>query len=899
MKPTWKFERNDLRVVEGPNDAGIRSFTGDRAGGLVREVLQNSIDVRRSYGEPVEVSFEIVKIPVGDFDIGCLMQSLQAACDSDDNDERHRKQFRRGLRELEAAERAGYINALVMTDSNTTGASDKDGKKDKWRSLTRSLGSSAKDKKDSGGSFGIGKNAAFTAADLRTVLYSTAYYDGASLERRYDGRSILVSHEVDGKRYKSTGYLVADSIGNTSSFAPESLRLDEPGTSIAILGFSSSKAKLRAWEREACESVANSFFHALAHKGLIVRIFGQIYDHTNIDNLASKVGDDKKLRSLIQVSKSDVMSHTDIEGIGRVNLRILVEKEEDNREKVLAIVRDSGMLITDRLGSMRISRSQRMVSFPRTWNGFTAVVECLSQDKRSLLREAEGPSHDEISSDNADEEERQDVRRAIRKLGRWVRQEIEKQAKPPDPARFDNADEVAEFLPLPGEGAPAQSGAGGGDVEVSQPSLREVLPAGLGLPSRPQRGRDTLGGGGDQNGGGRRNERRRRRKRRRSRGQRAVETVFQDVRRLPSGLRQWPEHTVQFALDMPDEVPKRIRLYAVGEDRQSEQVPIERAYFGGRRLKVSKGEITELEARFLGGKRVAIEIKTIRPIGSKRLEIKAAQMKYNPNTYAPYPILRPNASDYPGGSFTTDLKHEQQGSTLQIECSFTIEEASVERLIQTGQAACCILVYCLSALYTEVFRAPQGTFVVQEDILSSNLIGYVEVHPSVISLTDLELPTNTAHHEYGGAIVSIARNKQLASSLPWSFRVKPSNTIESVFRLERLSQGTLELNDGEFDFVAEPSERYILIRANAETFDKFDDIRSQRSLTLATVYLNALITAVAALPPEAEEDEPPNGWAVTLRERKREIGVEPIGLAAQKMLGSPLDRLTELSQQEE
>ena len=75
---------------------------------------------------------------------------------------------------------------------------------------------------------------------------------------------------------------------------------------------------------------------------------------------------------------------------------------------------------------------------------------------------------------------------------------------------------------------------------------------------------------------------------------------------------------------MPDEMPKRIRLYAVGEDSRSEQLPIERAYFGGRRLKVSKGEITELDARFLGGKRVAIEIKTIRPIGSKRLEIKAA-----------------------------------------------------------------------------------------------------------------------------------------------------------------------------------------------------------------------------------------------------------------------------------
>ena len=277
-------------------------------------------------------------------------------------------------------------------------------------------------------------------------------------------------------------------------------------------------------------------------------------------------------------------------------------------------------------------------------------------------------------------------------------------------------------------------------------------------------------------------------------------------------------------------------------------------------------------------------------------------MKYNPNTYAPYPILRPNASDYPGGSFTTELKHEQQDSNLRIECSFTIEEASVKDLIQTGQAACCVLVYCRGALYTEVFRAPQGTFVVSEDIPSDNLIGYVEVHPSVITLTDLSLSTSTAHSEYGGSVISIARNKQLASSLPWSFRVKPSNTIESVFRLDRDSEDTYKLEDGEFDFVAEPSDRHIVIRANAETFDNVlaigSAVRSNRSLTLATVYLNALISALAdILLEEVGEDEPPDGWAVSLRERMRDLGIESKGIAAQRMLGSPLARLTELAQQ--
>ena len=116
------------------------------------------------------MSFEIVKIPVGDFDVDGLIRSIEAASESEDNDERHRKQFRRGLGDLKAAKRSGYLNALVITDRNTTGASDKEGRRDKWWSLTMvKRNKCTKDKKDSGGSFGIGKNAAFTAADIRTV----------------------------------------------------------------------------------------------------------------------------------------------------------------------------------------------------------------------------------------------------------------------------------------------------------------------------------------------------------------------------------------------------------------------------------------------------------------------------------------------------------------------------------------------------------------------------------------------------------------------------------------------------------------------------------------------------------------------------------------------------------
>ncbi len=174
----WTFAPNEMEEVEGPNNAGISTFTSDRYGSLTRELLQNSIDARADSGEPVHVSFEMKDISTSSLDLDGLRLSLCAAIESEDNDERHRKQFRRGLRVLEAAIESRAIPALEITDSNTTGAPDVNGRKDKWHSLTKSQGKSEKDARDAGGSFGIGKHATFAATDLRTVLYSTAYLHG-------------------------------------------------------------------------------------------------------------------------------------------------------------------------------------------------------------------------------------------------------------------------------------------------------------------------------------------------------------------------------------------------------------------------------------------------------------------------------------------------------------------------------------------------------------------------------------------------------------------------------------------------------------------------------------------------------------------------------------------------
>ena len=628
MKLLWRFGNNDTQEVEGPNNAGIANFTDDRIGGLVREVLQNSIDAKASTDKRVEVSFQIQELPVDDLDLPGLKRALDASRKSHAIDDRHKQQFQRGLQAVNSATKRGVINALNITDSNTTGASDKEGQCDKWHSLTKTVGLSAKDMRDSGGSFGIGKHAAFAATDLRTVLYSTAYHeDGADspIRRRFTGKSILVSHEVGGKAYRASGWLEADDDTLRDSDVLPPFRLNSPGTQINILGFDDSS--MEQWEKEAKESLVTHFFHALANKNLSIRIGDSTVDQESLDEAAS--GMDQSVFRLIKVSRSGVLEHTDIQGIGRVNLRIDVDEHGEHGQKTVALVRDAGMMITRQLGNMRITPSQRMIQIPRHWLGVTAIVECLSHGERSLLRDAEGPRHDKVSADNADASERREVSRALRQLGDWVVDAIRKHAEPPPPEESGNADELADVLPLPGGASLATNAQGRGLWEITEPQQSPKAPRGLGTRGgRRKRTTTTTGAPGSEGAGtstGTGNGRTSRTRRRGGSKNKSAQVSFHDLRRLRSTLSQWPEHTARFTFDVPDERPmKHVRLYAVGEDGKETQVHLERAYIAGRRVSVKGGEIAEIADSLITGNRVEMELKAIRPIAGRLLEIKLA-----------------------------------------------------------------------------------------------------------------------------------------------------------------------------------------------------------------------------------------------------------------------------------
>ena len=274
-------------------------------------------------------------------------------------------------------------------------------------------------------------------------------------------------------------------------------------------------------------------------------------------------------------------------------------------------------------------------------------------------------------------------------------------------------------------------------------------------------------------------------------------------------------------------------------------------------------------------------------------------MKYDPDAYLDYPILRPNSSDYPSGSISTYLRPPTSSDgSLNFELSFDITEPAITKLIEKEDAACCALLYCITTCYSQMLRASSGSTVVAAVVPLDRLSGRVAIHPSVITTDVADVRSATAHPEYGNSAISVERHRQLAMDEPWHFAVGFVGEIESIFRLQQ--DDTEAVDDDESESDADQSQRHIVIRANPKTYRAFQDVRSHLRLTKATVYLNALRTALSFLNPEPEVDEGPEGCAATVRAHMEKQDIkwpDPCshGLAAQRLLNRLLESLTFLS----
>ena len=605
---TWQFPRNDSNETEGPNDGGITHFTANRSANVIRESIQNSLDARDDESKPVIVEIALTSLPPESFNADGLLDALDAAIKSNHNDDTHRQQFKKGQSLLLSSVKG--VGALCIVDSNTTGANDDlslDGKPTKWEALTKSSGLSIKDQPDAGGSFGLGKHAPFAATDIRTVLYATAWGSPNEMHGRFQGKTILVSHEDSGgNKRRRTGYFGSDHFNPLlNNDIPERFRLEQPGLAVYILGYIPETD----WQGESVRSAIEHFFHAIIHQGLEVKVDGKSVTAATLDEYLHLVG--QRTVGFIQASRTIPVAETDIADIGHVTLRLVSGDNGAQGGRQIALVRDVGMMITDRTRDMSLTGLGR---FPPHWQSFSAIVECRSSGQPSVLRESESPSHTSISTQQiSDRQRRGRANAALKELGNWCRKEIGARVEAKPTEEIENADEVARYLAInDDEGKPGAADFGNlGQMTVTKPNQSTRAPA----SNWARRGKRVAGQTTGGEGKTEQHHKKGKGSKRKSSGTtaRTVPSALANVRFQPATRR--PTHSIIATFDAIPETLRNIQLMATVEDGQDVQVVISEAYAGSRRLSVKHNKV----ASFSPGdvERCSIEFRTPIPVSNK------------------------------------------------------------------------------------------------------------------------------------------------------------------------------------------------------------------------------------------------------------------------------------------
>ncbi|MHB1516337.1 MAG: hypothetical protein ACYCVY_11665 [Acidiferrobacteraceae bacterium] len=449
MTPVLEFLRDQAGEEEGLGHAGIETYKDAPYASVARECGQNSSDARSA--TPVTIRFDLVEIDRADYPALATQQAAVRAClekARQNRDEKGTDFFTRAQQVLEA----DTIKILRIADSNTTGLTGPPVPGTPFHSLVKAAGVSHKDSDTAGGSFGIGKNAAFAASELQTVFYSTVYRESGREVFLAQGKTILVSHaDASGVRWRATGYwgLPGFTPVTDRDDVPGWLRRDEVGTSVFAIGFRES----RDWQYQIAASLLGNFFCAI-YRGDMEFILDEgrleisrstikmLFQDPRVSRAAEdsdQIEEFRFSRYLFEclTSSAAVAKELSVEGMGRVSVRILVREELPSR---VCIIRN-GMVITDNLASF----GEKFTRFPM-YKEFVALVEPLDHDGITLIKRLENPRHNGVSAERLpDPAKRKMATGIMKKLAGAVRKAIAEQALP-KPADEVALDELSEFF---------------------------------------------------------------------------------------------------------------------------------------------------------------------------------------------------------------------------------------------------------------------------------------------------------------------------------------------------------------------------------------------------------------------------------------------------------------------
>jgi len=430
LHPRWQFASTGGGHEEGINNPLTEHFEGDHNYYLAREVIQNSIDARDDLGKPVTVKFNLEHISSQEFPgLDDFKQVMSLCLVTHKHDSKTSDFFSRSLDLLSLSK----IPLLKISDYNTIGLHGGDKERGKpWYTLVKSIGVSQKVGGE-GGSFGIGKGAAFAASSLRTVFYSTTSKEDA--KSRFIGVSVLVNFDEGDDTKQSIGTY---SLTKQSTIYDPSLmgnfRRREKGLDIYIMGYMTENN----WKDELIKSILRNFWYAIINEDLIVEIDGMYIGFNSLEELLTKYFLDEPFKDYIEPKGNplyyykSIISSTckkfegNLKSIGKTNLYFLPLEESLN---YVAMMRRSHMVIYSR---------PFYSSSP-----YAGVLICDDKDGNEQLKKMEPPTHDKWDPAR----NKENGKKIMDEIENWIRTCLKKM-------RAERQSEIAEipelekYLPL-------------------------------------------------------------------------------------------------------------------------------------------------------------------------------------------------------------------------------------------------------------------------------------------------------------------------------------------------------------------------------------------------------------------------------------------------------------------
>ena len=450
----WSFPTTGGGKKTGFNESGIQFFNDDTLLSLAREICQNSLDAKKENNEPVTVvfsSFDLKKEDVMGREkfVEIIEKEFDYAKKYYKNDKTPITFYSDARKLLEN----DNLLCLRISDFNTSGLTGSDREIDsKWDRLVKSEGFSD-NSETSGGSFGIGKNAAFACSKLHTVFYSTLDEEGLIASQ---GVSKLSSCELDdGNITQGTGYfgeitnltnsISLDNMKQQLFLDPSFIERNEPGTDIYIIGFDDRNKSNEilddendGWVIDVAASIIDNYFVSILDKKLIVKIndlelnnktiserFGYIYSNNSDMFNQYTIDYFDILASDKYETKHETFSMFEPDD---VSFDIAFDPNFKNR---VGIIKGTGMKIFDK-------DKLPQISF------YCGVLKLVGKEVNAYFRKMENPKHDEWYPSKMTNEKT--ARKMYNKLFDYVRATIRKYVESSIPESMD-AEGVGEFLP--------------------------------------------------------------------------------------------------------------------------------------------------------------------------------------------------------------------------------------------------------------------------------------------------------------------------------------------------------------------------------------------------------------------------------------------------------------------